>query len=69
VKRPERFQYRPLSKPITFLHSAWWSVGPIEFSVWHTPNGKPPHGDDRFTFRVRLNIGERVWSVDWKRVA
>jgi len=51
--RPKRFQYRPLSKPITFLHSAWWEVGPIEFSVWHTPNAKPPN-DDRFTFRVRV---------------
>lgn len=67
MKRPERFQYRPLSKPITLLHSAWWSVGPIEFSVWHAPNGTP--SDARFTFRVRLNIGERVWSLDWKRMA
>jgi hypothetical protein len=66
--RPKRFQYRPLSKPITLLHSAWWELGPLEFSVWHTPNAKKPN-DERFTFRVRLVIGERVWSFDWKRVA
>jgi len=51
--------------PITFLHSAWWDVGPIEFSVWHTPNSKGP---DHFTFRVRLNVGRHLWTFDIKHL-
>lgn len=67
MARPKRFQYRPLSKPITFMHSAWWEVGPLEFSVWHFPTAKPKH-ERGFTFRVRLTVLGHILTIDTKHL-
>ena len=64
--RPKRFQHRPGSLNVTIMHSAWWTLGPLEFSVWHFPNHKTP---DRYTGRVALRLAGHVWNIDIQRAA
>ena len=55
---PQRFQYRPLSLPITFLHSAWWDWRVVEFSVWRTyKHDRKTKSNSPEPWQFRVNIG------------